>query len=273
MPPACRFFARWWWDVKTFSKGRESQPPDVAAPNQTATWMPPADRPARLAPVVTEQLLRRIARGDFSAGSYMLSELRLAAEFKVSRTVIRESVRALEQKGVLSAQQGRGTVVSDRSQWSAFDPLVISVRLDTEPTTELFRDLADIRLAVECQLSNSAAMNASAAMLGEMTRVVEEQRQIPISEPRYTDLDIEFHHLIAEASGNQIGQGIMLTLAPALRAMRRLTNEIPDATAHTREWHGRILDRIRARDPEGASAAMRKHLGWSREHFLSLKTD
>jgi DNA-binding FadR family transcriptional regulator len=259
--------------VTTLSGAPKAQSAEATALSQTATWWPPADRPARLAPIVTEQLLRRIARGDFPAGSYMPTEPRLAAEFKVSRTVIREAVRALEEKGVLSAQQGRGTVVSDRSQWSPFDPLVISVRLETEPTTKLFRDLADIRLAVECQLSLSAAANATAAMLGEMTRVVEEQRQLPISEPRYTDLDLEFHQLIAEASGNQIGLGIMLTLAPALRAMRRLTNEIPDATAHTREWHGRVLDRIRARDSEGASAAMREHLAWSREHFLSLKTD
>ena len=164
-------------------------------------------------------------------------------------------------------------MVSERGQWSPFDPLVISTRLETEPTTKLFRDLADVRLAIECQLARSAAVAAVPARLRDLTRVVEEQRKLPISDPRYTDLDVEFHYLVAEASDNEIGRGIMLTLAPALRAMRGLTNAIPDAALHTNEWHGRIVDRIQARDPEGASRAMYKHLSWSREHFLSLKPD
>ena len=57
----------------------------------------------------------------------------------------------------LSAQQGRGTVVSERDQWSPFDPSIISARLESESSTKLFRDLAEIRMAIECQLAESAA--------------------------------------------------------------------------------------------------------------------
>lgn len=235
-------------------------------------WEPPLGRPARLAPFVAEQLLRRIAAGEFSPGAYLPTEPVLASEFKVSRAVIREAVRSLEEKGVLAAQQGRGTVILERTQWSPFDPLVISVRLDTEPTTKLFCDLADIRLAVECRLAMSAASHATRERLGALTRVVAEQRALDISDPRYTELDVEFHSLIAQASDNQIGQGIMLALAPALRAMRHLTNRIPAATAHTSELHNRILQRILAKDPAGAGAAMQEHLSWSRNHFLSLQS-
>lgn len=259
--------------MKTDGIAIDSEPDRVCLPGQTSQWVPPADRPARLALAVTEQLLRRIAFGEFRPGTYLPTEPTLAAQFKVSRTVIREAVRSLEDKGVLSARRGIGTAVSERAQWSPFDPLVISVRLETEPTTKLFRDLADIRLAIECQLAQAAALAATPTLLGELTRVVEEQKRLPISDPSYTDLDLQFHYLIAEASDNQIGRGIMLTLAPALRAMRGLTNEIPDAPLHTAEWHGRIIDHIRAGDPEGASDAMLKHLSWSREHFLSLKPD
>ncbi len=235
-----------------------------------SAWTPPATRPPRLASAVTEQLGRRIASGEFPAGSHLPTEPNLAAEFKVSRTVIREAVRALEEKGVLSARQGRGTVVSDRAQWSPFDPLVISMRLETEPTTKLFRDLSDVRLVVECQLARAAALAAEPVQLDRLATVITEQANLDIADPHYTDLDVEFHYLIAEASNNQIGRGIMLTLAPALRAMRRLTNAIPDARTHTQEWHGHILERVRAGDPDGAGAAMLTHLSWSREHFLSL---
>jgi DNA-binding FadR family transcriptional regulator len=221
--------------------------------------------------VVTAQLLRRIAFGEFPPGSRIPTEPQLALQFKVSRTVIRESVRALEDKGVLSAQQGRGTVVSDRDQWSPFDPLVISARLETEPATKLFSDLAEMRMTIECQLAEWAALNASADARAELRRLVEEQAQLTVVDPTYTELDIQFHQLIAEASGNEIGRGIMTSLSPAFRAMRSLTNEIPGATAHTHEWHRRILDCILAGDGPGAKGAMGQHLGWSREHFLSLK--
>jgi DNA-binding FadR family transcriptional regulator len=234
------------------------------------SWQPPPERPARLAPLVSEQLLKRIAMGEFEPGQYLPTETALASEFKVSRAVVRESVRSLEERGVVVARQGRGTLVLERSQWSPFDPLIISVRLETEPTTKLFCDLADIRLAVECQLAASAAAHASPEQLGALTRVVEQQRTISIADPLYTQLDLEFHDLIAQASDNQIGQGIMLALAPALRAMRSLTNQIPGATEHTHKLHSRILQRVLARDSKGAGLAMREHLSWSRDHFLSL---
>jgi len=245
----------------------------LTAPAQGPVWTPSVERPARLAPAVTEQLLRRIAFGEFPAGSHLPTESSLAAEFKVSRTVIRESVRALEDKGVIAARQGRGTVVSDRTQWSPFDPLIISVRLETETSTKLFRDLSDLRVAVECQLARSAALAASLSDLDKLATVVEQQARLTVADPRYTDLDVEFHYLVAEASNNQIGRGIMLALAPALRAMRRLTNEIPDARSHTNEWHGRILEHIRVGEPDGADSAMLEHLSWSRGHFLSLDPD
>jgi hypothetical protein len=55
------------------------------------------------------------------------------------------------------------------------------------------------------------------------------------------------------------------------RARRSLANEIPGATTHTHVWHPRILDCTLAGDGPGAQGAMGQHLGWSREHFLSLK--
>lgn len=248
--------------------------PSGASPVAPAwpVWTPPNERPARLAPAVTEQLLRRIAFGEFPPGSNIPTEPNLALQFKVSRTVVRESVRALEEKRVLSARQGRGTVVSERDQWSPFDPLIISVRLESEPSTKLFRDLAEIRMALECQLAGAAALNATPDMLAAIEQVLDRQDQLDISVPEYTDLDIAFHQLVADASGNEIGRGIMATLGPALLAMRHLTNEIPDAKAHTTGLHRRVLACLVARDPQGASAAMAEHLSWSREHLLSLKS-
>jgi GntR family galactonate operon transcriptional repressor len=236
-------------------------------------WNPPVDRPTRLATTVTEQILRRVAFGEFPPGSHLPTELELADQFKVSRTVIRESVRALEQKGVLSAKQGRGTVVFEQDQWSFFDPLVIAVRLETDTSTKLFTDLADIRMVIECQLAGAAARRAPDQLLEDIGSLVDEHATLTVSHPRYSELDVRFHDLIADASGNEIGRGIMTTLAPALRAMRVLTNAIPGCVEHTIEWHRRIHLCLLARDPEGASNAMTEHLRWSRDHLLSLRND
>jgi DNA-binding FadR family transcriptional regulator len=251
-------------------------PSSTSATANGMAGLPPggllADRPARLAVAVTEQLLSWIAQNDLPAGFHLPTEAALAQQFKVSRTVVREAMRALEERGVAVVQQGRGTVVADRKDWDPFDPLILSVRLDSESSTKLFADLAELRMAVECQLAESAARNANSEVWQTIEALLEKQTTLDISDVQYTDLDVAFHQKVAEASGNEIGVGFMSKLAPALRAMRRFTNQIPGAKDHTMEWHRRIFERIRAQDPSGAREAMATHLRWSMEHLLAMKT-
>src|SRR5579871_5112140 len=87
-------------------------------------------RPARFAAVVVEVLSHRIIGGALSEGDVIPTEPTLCEEFGFSRTVIREGLKLLEQRGLVRVEQGRGTTVQPRSSWDLLDPDVLRIALD-----------------------------------------------------------------------------------------------------------------------------------------------
>ena len=90
---------------------------------------PRSRRPARLASVVLEELAHRIIGGTFPEGSILPTEPVLCEQFGFSRTVIREGLKQLEERGLVRVEQGRGTSVQPRSAWNLLDPTVIGIAL------------------------------------------------------------------------------------------------------------------------------------------------
>jgi DNA-binding FadR family transcriptional regulator len=82
-------------------------------------------RPSRLANAVIERLLLRILDGEFQPGGDLPPEAALAQEFAVSRTILREALKALEEKRVLRIRHGRGTTVRPKNEWNILDPMVL----------------------------------------------------------------------------------------------------------------------------------------------------
>ena len=89
------------------------------------TW---PKRPARLGTAVVDVLLDRIVSGELEAGTLLPTEPRLCEAFSVSRTVIREAVKILEQKGVVRVKQGQSTRVALPDEWNLLDPMVLARR-------------------------------------------------------------------------------------------------------------------------------------------------
>ena len=73
-----------------------------------------------------EALLERIAGGTYPVGSMLPKEERLAAELDVSRGVVRECIRALEERGVVRVRHGRGATVLPARAWNVLDPQVFA---------------------------------------------------------------------------------------------------------------------------------------------------
>jgi DNA-binding FadR family transcriptional regulator len=98
-----------------------SQGPDnFTAP---ASW---PKRPARLGTAVVDVLVDRIVAGELEPGTLLPTEPRLSEVFGVSRTVIREAVKNLEQKGLVRARQGQGTRVALPDDWNLLDLMVLA---------------------------------------------------------------------------------------------------------------------------------------------------
>src|SRR3954469_2356668 len=114
-------------------------------------------RPGRFASVVAEEMLGRVIRGDFEPGSVLPTEPALVEEFGFSRTVVREALRQLEERGLVRIEQGRGTTVQPREAWNLLDPVVLRIALTHDHDMSLLDDLMAVRVVLEREMARAAA--------------------------------------------------------------------------------------------------------------------
>src|SRR6186713_2843370 len=117
-------------------------------------------RPARLGSVVLEDLAHPIISGTFAEGSVLPTEPVLCEQFGFSRTVIREGLKQLEERGLVRVEQGRGTTVQQRDSWNLLDPAVIRIALEYDQydrEMSLLDDLITVRRVLEAEMARVAA--------------------------------------------------------------------------------------------------------------------
>src|SRR5215470_3381306 len=118
-----------------------------------------------------------IIAGRYGEGMRLPGDTELTAMFGVSRPVLRESVKTLVAKGLLSTKARVGTVVRERGAWNMFDADVLAWHLDAGIDKRFLGDLAEIRLAVEPRAAALAAARRSDADLAELQRSMDRMRQ------------------------------------------------------------------------------------------------
>jgi len=223
------------------------------------TWL--AARPTRLSVVVVSVLVDRIMSGEYAAGTLLPPELALCEEFEVSRSVIRETVKALEEKGMVRARQGHGTTIAPRDEWNLLDPVVLDAAVRHDDTLGILDEVVEARGALESRMVRSAARRMTNADLEELALTLRQLESEIKAPERYHETDIRFHDLILRCSGNSLGRSIIRSIHPFARASSRYSP--PMAEEDLRQSlveHTAIYERLAARDPEGAAAAMEEHI-------------
>src|SRR5438270_166859 len=131
----------------------------ASAPARPGTAVPSAgdrrrsSRPARLASVVVEELAGRIVGGALPEGAELPTEGALCEEFGFSRTVLREGLKLLEERGLVRVEQGRGTTVQPRDLWNLLDPTVLGIALEHDPEMTLLDNLITVRRLLEAEMA------------------------------------------------------------------------------------------------------------------------
>jgi DNA-binding FadR family transcriptional regulator len=169
-------------------------------------------RPARLANAVVERLLLRILEGEFSPGTDLPPEAALAAEFAVSRTILREALKALEEKRVLRIRHGRGTTVRPKNEWNLLDPLVLSVQLDYESSPELVAELGEVRTALLTLMAELAARRVSPLQRDQLTAALDRMRASTEEAGPFQEAATAFTRTLAEAAGNEVARCVIETI-------------------------------------------------------------
>ncbi|MCJ8145203.1 FadR family transcriptional regulator [Ancylobacter sp. A5.8] len=198
-----------------------------------------------------------IIAGRYGEGAKLPGDAELTLLFGVSRPVLRESVKTLVAKGLLSTKARVGTVVLERAAWNMFDPDVLAWHLDAGIDKRFLRDLSEIRLAVEPRAAALAAERRSEDDLAVMRRAVARMRSEPGASDGFAEADLILHVAVATASGNPFMRSIGAVIEAALRASFVLSAP-GDAREHdiAVAAHERIVEAIADRDAEAAGAAM-----------------
>jgi DNA-binding FadR family transcriptional regulator len=228
---------------------------------EAAPW---PKRPARLGMAVVDALLDRIVAGTLEPGTLLPNEPRLCEAFSVSRTVIREAIKILEQKGLVHVKQGQGTRVAMPDEWNLLDPMVLEASVRRDGDLRILDDVVEVRRVLESEMARQAAAKATAgdrAEIEEMKKLLDQLSAEVVTPDRHMLTDLRFHDVIMRASGNRLGRAIVRAIHSEARTSDRYIG-YPKRTDCEASDAGHVLiyDRIAAGDPEGAAAAMSEHI-------------
>jgi DNA-binding FadR family transcriptional regulator len=217
----------------------------------------PARRPISNHAQVARTLGTDIIAGRYPEGAKLPGDAELTRLFGISRPVLREGVKTLVAKGLLSTKAKVGTVVRKRSAWNMFDADVLAWHLEGSIDIRFLHDLAEIRLAVEPRSAALAAQRRSESDVAEMRNSIELMRMELSSSVGFAESDLSLHIAIAEASDNPFMRSMGGVIQAALRASFLLSTPVSKRErGATVDAHERIVDAIESRNPEAASAAM-----------------
>lgn len=232
---------------------------------------PHVERAATLSDRVADAMLAHIVRAGLRPGERLPSERELGEQFGVSRTVVREALRSLAAKGVLTVQSGAPPVVARVDADRAVEALRLYVLgLEVGPGGLDYAQVDEVRSVVECRVTRLAAQSATDDDVARLARVHDEFQARLHDVAATSELDVEFHRTVAVASHNPLFLLVLESIEPVLLRVRRATLGVPGRPERAVDAHGEILDRIRHHDPEGAEAAMNAHLEESRRAWQAL---
>jgi GntR family transcriptional repressor for pyruvate dehydrogenase complex len=212
-------------------------------------------REPRLTEKVADMMLEKILSNGLQVGDRLPSERELGEQFGVSRTVVREAVRALATKGIIDVRSGSGLRVSAVDATAVSESVSLYLRsggLDFDKVHEV-RRLLEVHmagLAAECAIEEDVA--GLREVQERMARDVEDVDAAALD-------DFEFHRRIALSTHNELYVILMDSIARLLIDIRRANLGSGVAPAAL-EQHAAVLDAVAAHEVEGARTAMAVHL-------------
>lgn len=214
------------------------------------------ERSTRLSDKVADAMLETILNRGLRPGAPLPSERELGEQYGVSRTVIREAVRALTSRGVIDARAGRGLTVAQVGAEAVSTSLKLYLHGQELP----YAKIHEVRASLETQIAGYAAERATDAEIQELREITEEMRRHEDDVDKHSLSDVEFHRILARMTHNELYLIMLDSIGPVMLEIRRATFRLPNDPLNAYEEHMRIIDAVARRDPEAAREAMRQHL-------------
>jgi len=212
---------------------------------------------SRLYEQIVVQIEESITKGVLKEGDQLPAERELALQFGVSRTAVREAVKALREKGLVEAYPGKGTFITNGTGNSIRQTLDRMIRVGQAEGTA---NLAEVREILEPDIAALAATRAdeeNIAAMREAIAVMDSARQ---DADAFIEADLDFHLALAEAASNPLILSLIDSIVGLLREQRLRTFYVDGGPERGQYHHKRILEAVEHRDSQGARDAMRAHL-------------
>ncbi|OGB88945.1 MAG: hypothetical protein A3H39_16750 [candidate division NC10 bacterium RIFCSPLOWO2_02_FULL_66_22] len=215
-----------------------------------------AVRKTRVSQDIIEQVRDLVTSGRLKPGDRLPSERELSQALSVSRSSVREAVRAMESLGLIEARAGEGTFVASPSGRRGSDPLIASLHQDWSTQHKLF----EVRRVIEPDLAGLAARRATAEQIEKLRAILNDQEAEIERGGTGVKQDSLFHFLMAEATGNDALVRIVDSLMDLLLRTREQSLQHDERPARSLQQHRAILAAIEARDARAAERMMREHI-------------
>jgi DNA-binding FadR family transcriptional regulator len=250
--------------------------PAISARDRATLVRPGAGR-SKVREALVSALVEAIVSGEMPENATLPNETEMMTRYKVSRTALREAMQFLSAQGMVRARTRAGTVVLPGEEWNFLDPMVLDAALRHRANTSFYEALLEARALLEPEAASLAAARATArqvALIEEAFLAMVESHSR--DDEAWSRADLAFHTAIIEASGNWIYRHFASVIRAALLVTFRLTHRHTTSHGDVVAMHRDVLEAIRLRKPEEASAAMdvlvklaRKELAVVLEHSAS----
>jgi GntR family transcriptional repressor for pyruvate dehydrogenase complex len=211
-----------------------------------------------LSQVVASEIERRIKEGTYPVGHFAPTERELMAAFGVGRSTAREAMRVLVAAGLVDVRPGRGPLVlrTTAQHEQRRDPLDLSSMLADQSLADLY----EFRLLLEVETASSAALRRTAEDLEVLQRLAGQFRLAVQSGLPTSELDQQFHLVVARASHNSVYGAALSAVSDKLHEARTMTETIGWARETGAIGHTDLVARIQAKDAQGARRVMANHI-------------
>lgn len=208
---------------------------------------------------VVDQIQQQILKGELKRGDKLPPEKDLIDQLAVSRTSVREALRALEVTGIIDNKLGEGYIVSGVMSTTLLEPLTAMFMLnDGTP-----KDLLEFRTIIETNAAELAAMRINDSQAIHLQELLDSLGDSRLEEQK-SNLDVELHHYIAQITGNMLIMNMSQLIAKMIDTFiltsRRKILENPNNDATLLEHHVKIVEAIINKDPVAAKANMAAHM-------------
>ena len=206
----------------------------------------------RIADTIRERIEQMIVTGEFADGE-RLDEVKLAEQFGVSRTPLREAFQSLAASGLLTLEARRGAFIRHP---------------DFVELVEMFEVMAEI----EAMCGFRAARHVTAEQMAAISLTIDAcEAAIAVGDfDEYYRENEKFHHLVYEASGNRFLAREAVRLHKRLQPYRRLQLRANGRMPQSMREHRAVFAALERNDPKATAAALRQHVAIQGERFNDL---